>query len=316
MTLTPLKRPVISLKGVKKTFRNNFELGPVDLTVEPGSVVAVVGPNGSGKSTLFGILMNLIHADSGEVSLFGLSYPQDEVAIKQRIGYVPESSVGHDEMSAKSLGEFVSYWYPRWDQRLYEDLLERYKVDPDKRFGKLSKGMQRRLSFALALATGPELLLLDEPAEGVDSFARKEILDDVERFAESGGYGGGCGGAHDAQEGKRTVVFATHVVDDVKQVADQVVLLVEGEFLGFHKKDSLLEGWKTFLVDREPEGHIPGVVEVEGRRPASIVTNSPHETAQALTAQSVRIVREASVDLEEILSHLMHTSKAQRTAQR
>ncbi len=76
MTLTPLKTPVISLEGVKKTFRNNFELGPVDLTVEPGCVVAVVGPNGSGKSTLMGMLMNLIHPDSGEVSLFGLSYPE------------------------------------------------------------------------------------------------------------------------------------------------------------------------------------------------------------------------------------------------
>ena len=312
MTLTPLKTPTISLKGVKKAFRNKFELGPVDLTVEPGSVVAVLGPNGSGKSTLFGILMNLIHPDSGEVSLFGLSYPQDEVAIKQRIGYVPERSVGHDEMSAKSLGEFVSYWYPRWDQRLYQDLLERYKVDPDKRFGKLSKGMQRRLSFALALATGPELLLLDEPAEGVDPFARTEMLDDVERFMESGGYG-----THgDPREGERTVVFATHELEDVEQVADHVVLLVDGKFLGFHKKDSLLDGWETFLVDREPDGHVPGVVEVDGRRPARIVTNSPHETAQALSAQSVRIVRKAPVDLEDILFHLMHRSKAERTAQR
>jgi len=255
--------------------------------------------------------MNLIQPDSGEVSLFGLSYPHDEVAIKRRIGYVPEHSVGHDEMSARALGEFISYWYPRWDQRLYQDLLKRYKVDPNKRFGKLSKGMQRRLSFALALATGPELLLLDEPAEGVDPFARTEMLDDVERFVESGGYGGGYGGTHsDArEEGERTVVFATHVVDDVKQVADHVVLLVDGKFLGFHKKDSLLEGWKTFWVDREPEGHIPGVVEVEGRSPTRIVSDSPEETEEALSAQNRRIVRSGKVDLEEILSHLMRRHK-------
>jgi ABC-2 type transport system ATP-binding protein len=311
---TPLqKTPAISLKGVKKTYRN-FELGPIDLTIEPGCVVAVVGPNGSGKSTLFGMLMNLIQPDSGERELFGLSYPKDEVAIKRRIGYVPERSVGHDEMSARALGEFVSYWYPRWDQRLYEDLLGRWEIDPDKRFGKLSKGAQRRLSFALALATGPELLLLDHPAEGVDPIARTQMLDDVERFAESGGYGGAHSGAH--EEGERTVVFATHVLDDVKQVADHVVLLADGEFLGFHKKDSLIDGWKNIWVDREPGGDVPGVVEIDGGRPTRLVTDSPHETARALSAQSVRVVRTASVDLEDILSHLVHRSRAGRTAQR
>ena len=232
MTLKPLKRPVISLKGVRKTFRNNFELGPMDLTVEPGCIVAVLGPNGGGKSTLIGMLMNLIHPDSGEVSLFGLSHPEDEVAIKQRIGYVPESSVGHDELSAKSLGEFVSYWYPRWDQRLYQDLIERYKVDPDKRFGKLSKGMQRCLAFALALATGGELLLLDEPTVGVDPFARRQMLEDISRFMRDGVNDG---------DG-RTVVFATQVMEEVRRLADYVAFLVDGEYLSLQEKDTLLEG--------------------------------------------------------------------------
>jgi ABC-2 type transport system ATP-binding protein len=306
MTGTPLqKTPAISLNSVKKTYRN-FELGPIDLTIEPGCIVALVGPNGGGKSTLFGILMNLIQPDSGEVSLFGLAYPQDEVAIKQRIGYVPERSVGHDEMSARDLGEFVSYWYPRWDQRLYEELLSRSEIDQDKRFGKLSKGMQRRLSFALALATGSELLLLDEPTAGVDPFARREMLEDLSRFAGPGG--------HDAAG--RTVVFATQVVEEARHIADQIVLLADGEFLGPYEKDALLDGWKNIWVDREPGGDVPGVVEVDGGRPTRLVTYSPHETTEALSAQRVRIFRQASVDLEEILSHLMHRSRAGRTAQR
>ena len=299
MTLKPLKRPVISLKGVRKTFRNNFELGPMNLTVEPGCIVAVLGPNGGGKSTLIGMLMNLIHPDSGEVSLFGLSHPEDEVAIKQRIGYVPESSVGHDELSAKSLGEFVSYWYPRWDQRLYQDLIERYKVDPDKRFGKLSKGMQRCLAFALALATGGELLLLDEPTVGVDPFARRQMLEDISRFMRDGVNDG---------DG-RTVVFATQVMEEVRRLADYVAFLVDGEYLGLHEKDTLLEGWKTLWVDREPEEDIPGVVEVEGRSPTRIVSDSPKETEGTLSAQNIRIVRSGKVDLEEILSHLMRRHK-------
>jgi ABC-2 type transport system ATP-binding protein len=282
--------PVISLRDTRKSY-GDFELGPVDLEIEPGYVVAVVGPNGGGKSTLF---RNLIRPDSGEVRLFGGAYPDDEVAIKQRIGYVPERSSGHDEMSAKALGEFVSHFYPGWDQRLYEEHVERLDMEPDKKFGRLSKGVQRRLAFALAAASGSELLLLDEPTAGVDPFARREMLEDISRFM---------------QDGDRTVVFATHVMEEVRRIADYVVLLVDGDFLGLHEKDALLEGWKTLWVDREPEVDVPGVVEVEGGTLTRIVSDSPQETGEALCAENTRIVRSGALDLEEILSHLMRRSK-------
>jgi ABC-2 type transport system ATP-binding protein len=291
--------PVISLRDVRKSYGDYFELGPVDLGVEPGYVVAVVGPNGGGKSTLFRMLMNLVQPDSGEVRLFGGAYPDDEVAIKQRVGYVPERSLGHDEMSAKSLGELVSRFYPGWDQRLYEDLVKRLGIEQDKRFGRLSKGVQRRLAFALAAATGSELLLLDEPATGVDPFARREMLEDISRFV---------------QNGDRTVVFATHVMEEVRRIADYVVFLVDGEFLGLYEKDALLEGWKTLWLDREPDADVPGVVEVEGGSPTRVVSDSPQETAEALSAENIRIVRSGVLDLEEILSHLMRRSKEGRRA--
>jgi ABC-2 type transport system ATP-binding protein len=288
--------PVISLKDVRKSY-GNFELGPVDLEIEPGYVVAVVGPNGGGKSTLIRLLMNLIQPDSGDVRLFGGTYPDDEVAIKRRIGYVPERSLGHDEMSAKSSVEFVSRFYPTWDRWLYEDLFERLDIEPDRRFGELSKGVQRRLSFALALATGSELLILDEPTAGVDPFARREMLEYISRFMN---------------DGDRTVVFATHVMEEVRRIADYVVFLADGEFLGLHEKDALLEEWKTFWVDTEPEEDVPGVVEVEGGSPVRLVSGSPRETAEALSARNVRIVRSGALDLEEILSHLMRRNEEGR----
>jgi ABC-2 type transport system ATP-binding protein len=297
MKVTPAQTPVISLRHIRKSY-GNFELGPVDLEIEPGYVVAVVGPNRSGKSTLLRMLMNLVKPTSGEVRLFGgASYPEGEVAIKQKVGYVPERSVGHDEMSAKSLGEFVSHFYPRWDHRLYEDLLKRTpQIEPNKKFAKLSKGVQRRLVFALALSTGCELLLLDEPTVGVDSFARREMLEDISRFMRSGD--------------RRTVVYATHVMEEARRIADYVVFLVDGEYLGFYEKDALLEGWKMLWVDREPEGDIPGVVEVVvGGTPTRLVSDSPEETERALSAQNIRIVRSEPLDLEEILSHLMRRHK-------
>jgi ABC-2 type transport system ATP-binding protein len=293
------EHPVLSLVGVRKSY-GDFELGPVNLRIEPGHIVAVVGPNGGGKSTLFGILMNLIQPDSGEVSLFGLAYPQDEVEIKQKVGYVPERPVGHDEMSARALGEFVSYWYSGWDPRLYQDLLLRSEIDPDKRFGELSRGMQRRLSFALALASGPELLLLDEPTAGVDPFARREILEDLLRFMHDG-----HPGAHD---GERTLLFATHVMEEARRIADYVVLIADGVFQGPYEKGVLLNGWTTFWVDREPGGHVLGIVEIEGGSPTRIVSDSQRQTAEALSAENIRIVRKGSVDLEEVLSHLIRRS--------
>jgi ABC-2 type transport system ATP-binding protein len=285
--------PVISLEGVMKS-RGDFVLGPVDLAVEPGHVVAFVGPNGGGKSTLFGMLMNLLRPDSGEVSLFGGRYPDDEVAIKQRIGYVPERSTGRDDMDAVALGRFVSRWYPNWDRRLYRDLLGRSGIDPGKRFGELSKGMRRRLSFALALAASPELLLLDEPTAGVNPFARREMLDEILSFARD-----------DARGGDRTVVFATHALEEARLIADHVVLLDDGKFLGLHEMDDLLESWKTLWVDVEPDGALPGIVEVESGSPARIVTSSRWETSEALLARGISIVRSRSFDLEGILSHIL-----------
>lgn len=286
---------IISLEGVEKSY-GNFTLGPVNLEVEPGYVVAVVGPNGSGKSTLFRMLMNLSHPDAGSIFLFGGGYPEDEVEIKQRIGYVPETAVGHDEMNAKNLGQFVSHWYPRWDRKLYKNLLNRSEIEPGKKFRNLSKGMQRRLSFALAAATQAELLLLDEPTDGVDPFARREMLEDISTHV---------------QDGEKTVLIATHVMEEVRRIADYVAFLVDGDFLGLFEKDALLEQWRAFWVDRPPDEDLPGVVEVETGSPTRLVTDSPEETENALSGRSIRVLRSGTLDLEEILGYLMRRRRSE-----
>lgn len=282
-------RSVISLKGVTKSY-GDFDLKPMDLEIEPGYVVAVVGPNGSGKSTLFRMLMNLAHPDEGEVRLFDMEYPQDEVRIKRRVGYVPETSSGHDEMTAAELGSFVSRWYETWNPEVYRELLRRFGIDPDKKFRKLSKGTRRRLAFALAAATRAELLLLDEPTEGVDPFARREMLEAVSEHA------------HD---GDRSVIFATHVMEEVRRLADYVIFLVDGEFLGLYEKDALLERWRSLWVDGTPDGDLPGLVSVEEGTPVRLVSRSPEETREALAEQGIGLVRSGPLDLEEILAHLM-----------
>lgn len=293
MNETPAERAVISLQGVTKSY-GSFTLGPLDLRVEPGYVVAVVGPNGSGKSTLFRMLMNLSRPDAGGLTVLGGRYPEDEVEVKRGIGYAPEVATGHEEMGARELGDFVSRWYPGWDEGLYEDLLRRFEIPQEKRFDKLSKGMQRRLVFSLAVARGPELLLLDEPTDGVDPFARRLMLEEISRFLEGG---------------DRTVLIATHIMEEVRRIADYVAFLHGGRFLGLYEKDELLESWRALWVERAPDGEVPGLVSVEEGSPPRLVTSAPEKTVAALEEQGIKIVRSGSLDLEEILFRLMEADR-------
>lgn len=287
---TSLERPVISLQNVTKSF-GEFRLGPLDVEVEPGYVVAVVGPNGSGKSTLFRMLMDLVHPDGGGVRIFGDRYPEDAVSVKRRIGYVPEQSVGHDELDAREFGSFVAHWYPSWNDRLYTDLLRRFEIDPGQRFDRLSKGMRRRLAFAAAVAAEPELLLLDEPTDGVDPFARRLMLEEISTYL---------------QNEDRSVLFATHSIEEVRRIADYILFLHKGTFLGLYEKDALLEEWKELWVDEKPDsGGVPGVVAVEDGTPVRLVTRSVGETGAALENRGVAVRRVAALDLEEILEHLI-----------
>jgi ABC-2 type transport system ATP-binding protein len=291
--------PVISLRDVRKSYPP-FELGPIDLDIGPGCVVAIVGPNGSGKSTLMGMLMNLIQPTSGEIALFGGTYPEDEVAIKQKVGYAPERISGYEDLSPKYLHALVSHFYPGWDQSLYEDLLADVAMEPNKKFAKLSAGTQQRIIFALALATGTELLILDEPTTGLDHFARQRVIGDISYFLA------------DERHRGRTVVFATHHMEEVKLIANYVVFLVGGKLLGHFETDALLEGWKVFWLDRAPEGDIPGMIELESGDPARIVSDSPRQTEEALRARNIRIFHSEALDLEEILSHLIRRREGRR----
>ena len=125
------------------------------------------------------------------------------------------------------------------------------------------------------------------------------MLDDIRRFMQA-----------EDRSSNRAVVFSTHVVEEVRRVADYVAVLVDGKLLGFYEKDALLERWKSLLVDREPEGDIAGAVEaVVGGTLTRIVSDSPEETEEALAAENIRIVRRETMDLEEILSHLMRKKR-------
>ena len=215
----------IALKGVERRL-GDFVLGPLDLTVPRGAVLAFVGPNGAGKTTTLDLLMGMGKADRGEISVLGLGMPRDEVAIKSKVAYVspdlnftPWGSVG------RAL-DFVRGFYPDWDQQRCDRLLKEFSVARKERIAALSFGARIKLSLVMALSRDAELLLLDEPTVGLDVNARLLLFREIRVFVK---------------RGDRTVVISSHQLSDLEKLADHVAILNKGKLIAVGAMAELVE---------------------------------------------------------------------------
>jgi ABC-2 type transport system ATP-binding protein len=282
--------------------RAHFQLGPVDLAIPQGYVTAIVGPNGSGKSSLFRLLLDLAKPDEGQIEVLGeLVGRGDDRRLKQRIGYVPEQAIDlEDGLRAEQKALFVRQWYPSWDAGRYRELLRQFEVDPGLKLGKMSKGMRRKFDLAVAMAHNPELLLLDEPSSGLDPIAWKTMIDMMHRYMESG---------------ERTVIMASHIVDEVRRLADYIVFVIDGRVLGMFEKDALLESWYSLLVDVEGKTidwtQLPGLYREEhtGGSMYRLVTAEAANAEIWLSAENVRIIGRQKLELDEILMQLLEKER-------
>ncbi|MCQ6559334.1 ABC transporter ATP-binding protein [Paenibacillus mendelii] len=292
---------VIEVRGVLQK-RKHFQLGPIDLQIPQGYVTAIVGPNGSGKSSLFRLMLDLAKPDAGEIELFGERVGSgDDTMMKQRIGYVPEQAIDvEDSLRADQKAAFISQWYPSWDLNRYQELLRRFEVDTSLKLGRMSKGMRRKFDLAIAMAHNPDLLLLDEPSSGLDPIAWKTMIDAIHRYME---------------RGDRTVLMASHIIDEVKRLADYIVFIVHGRVLGMYEKDALLESWYSFYIDTG-EGAVnwkamPGYrsAEPNGGSMYKVITSEALEAERWCTASGVHITGKQKLELDDILTALIEQER-------
>jgi ABC-2 type transport system ATP-binding protein len=282
---------VLSIHGLEKSYQG-FHLGPVSLEVEAGYVYTIMGPNGSGKSTLFRSLMGLIQPERGSIRWLEDRYGPCDMELKRHIAYVPEElDIPDETWSLKMWRDFVSAWYPNWDHAKYRMLLERYGMDESVKLRSASKGMRRKAALILALAQDPLVLVLDEPSSGLDPFAWRLMMEDLSDFMAAG---------------DRTILMATHILEEIKRLGDYVFFWQNGRVLGRFEKDELMDGWKMFWVDALPRdsGTVPGVVAVEPQLPVRLVSNSPRETERAFNELGISIQQTRSLELDEIFLHV------------
>lgn len=287
-----MKAPIIEMSQVYKT-RGDRKIGPINLTVEPGYVVALAGHNGSGKSTLIHLLTQLVHPDSGEIRWFGQAYPDGMPAdTRQWVGYIPEQPVREeDRLTAEAAAAFRALWYPGWDETRFQRLMERFQVPAHTKLSRMSKGQRRKFELAAALAPHPRVLLLDEPSSGLDPFAWKIMLEELRDCMKNG---------------KTTIIIATHIMDEIKRLADYIVLMHDGRLLGKLEKDHLLENGKEMWFEGTPEeaSELPGVVETESDGNLQrIITLAAGETSDILEQAGIRPIRVRRLELDDILVH-------------
>ena len=192
--------------------RGAFTLDVPVWSVAGGQVVGVVGPNGAGKTTLLEALAGLRPTTVGRIEVFGFGPWQAPVEVRSALGFMSDDMPVFS-MRVGRLLRFASGYYPTWDRDLVRSLLERFDLDPEADSHQLSRGQGTRLRLILAMAFRPRLLVLDEPAAGLDLSGRRVLLDSVLEVV---------------RDPARTVIISSHQLGDVERIADRLLVLRRG----------------------------------------------------------------------------------------
>jgi ABC-2 type transport system ATP-binding protein len=285
-----MSEAVIEVSALTRHFGRATALNSVSLSIPRGAVYGLVGANGAGKTTLIKHILGLLRAESGSVRVFGLDPVADPAGVLSRIGYLSEEN---DLPGWMRVGELIRYsrsFYPGWDDAYAEELRQTFALDPAAKIRNLSKGQKARAGLLIALAYRPELLVLDEPSSGLDPIVRRDILGAVIRTI--------------ANEG-RTVLFSSHLLEEVEQVADHVTMISRGTIALSAPLAVMKESHRCLTVrfaeSRSQPPAVAGVLRWDGGgQEWTAVCRDGGELQAAVAGWDARIVAERVPSLDEL----------------
>lgn len=231
----------IEIKDLCKNYPG-FSLDHVNLTLPCGCILGLVGENGAGKSTTIRLILDMIARDSGTITLLGKDNRENIRLLKEDIGVVLDEVGIPACLNPKQVGKIMANTFRNWEQAVYDSLLEKLAVPPEKPFKDFSKGMKMKLGIAIALSHRPKLLILDEATSGLDPVVRDEVLDLFSEFT---------------REESHAVLISSHIVSDLEKICDYIAFLHRGKLLLCEEKDVLKEKYGILRCSKDQLPALP-----------------------------------------------------------
>src|ERR1700722_9850783 len=209
---------IIETDQLSKSFKSQPALCGLDLRVPEGSIFGFLGRNGAGKTTTIKTLMGLLRFDSGSAEVFGrpIINADNSVEIRRRIGFVTEDKELYPYMTVEQLIAFTRPFFPKWRRDLERRYVQMFELPPKRKIPDLSKGMRSKLMLLLAISRGAELLILDEPTDGLDPAATEDVLRELVVIAAESG---------------TTMFFSSHQLSEVELIADHIGIVDQGRMI-------------------------------------------------------------------------------------
>lgn len=280
---------MIEVKNVTKSFDGFRALNDLTMTVPQGSVYGLVGPNGAGKSTIIRHITGIYRQDSGEVLVDGTPVFENP-DIKGRIAYIPDDIFYFSNASIAEMTKFYRNVYPRFDEERFKKLSEVFELDPRRQMRRLSKGMQKQAAFWIAVSLRPDILVLDEPVDGLDPVMRRQIWSIV---------------MSDVAENGTTVLVSSHNLRELEDVCDHVGIMNKGKIMIERSLTALQEGIVKMQLALPDGVALPEGLEVlhestMGRLKTLILHGSTEELSARLATCDPLFMDFVPLTLEEI----------------
>jgi ABC-2 type transport system ATP-binding protein len=220
-----------------------FHLKNVSFTMDKGYIMGFIGVNGAGKTTTLKSMLNMVHSDSGKVTIMDKDYSENEIDLKKEIGYMFGGVDFYPKKKIHLVTKVLKRFYPEWDDSIYNRYCRKFRIDQDKKIDELSDGMKVKYSLALALSHNAKLFLLDEPTSGLDPAARDNLLELFQELVE---------------DGEKSILFSTHITSDLEKCADFITYIDEGEIIDSCTKDEFIGSYK---IVKGTQGQLTGINE-------------------------------------------------------